>query len=267
VTNEEKTEQWLVGLNRGVEIGAFQSPLPNIKPIYVDTFKEFAGQKCLVDVLAESTNLPFSDHEMDYVAASHVFEHIANPLQALLEWFRVTRHDGIIYLVIPDRNHTWERNRPAVSPEHLLSDYYDSTSQSDGTHIDEFVDYVLWNDFSPDDPSEEARESYRSSLHGAIRQGLDINIHFHAYDPSSFAPIVDAANELLKDGETLELVDFSPNFPSECPNGFLAVLRVAKPPAEVPRLSWVERIRNWFRQDDLIEEGTVPVSPKQSSSN
>jgi SAM-dependent methyltransferase len=116
MTNEEKTKQWIVELGKGIEIGAWLNPLPNIEPIYVDLFEEFAGQKCNVDILSEPTDLPFENGQLDYVASSHVIEHIANPIRALVEWTRITRHNGILYLVIPDRKFTWERNRPVVRP-------------------------------------------------------------------------------------------------------------------------------------------------------
>jgi SAM-dependent methyltransferase len=229
VNNEEKIERWLGGMNRGIEIGAFDCPLPIIKPVYVDIFEEFAGTKCLVDVLADSTSLPFPPGNLDYVAASHVLEHVANPLKALIEWTRITRHGGILYLVLPDRNHTWERLRPAVSAAHLLEDFTDDVNQSDGTHIDEFVDALVWEEFSPQDPGETAREHYRKILKAAIEHGQDINIHFHAFDPEMFASFVRATNHLFRDGERLEIVDFETRFPENCPNGFLAVLRVLKP--------------------------------------
>ena len=39
--------RWLHGA--GVEIGAFKSPVPGIKPVYVDRFDQYAGEKCLAD--------------------------------------------------------------------------------------------------------------------------------------------------------------------------------------------------------------------------
>jgi len=134
-----------------------------------------------------------------------------------------------LYLVIPDRNHTWERERQPVEIEHLVDDYRRRTSQSDGIHIDEFVDSLAWNEFSPDDPSEGAREHYRHVLRHAVNNGQDINIHFHAFEPEMFPAVIDAANSLLSGDKRLVLLDFEARFPENCPNGFLAVLGVQKP--------------------------------------
>jgi SAM-dependent methyltransferase len=163
------------------------------------------------------------------VAASHVLEHVANPLAALLEWTRVTRHDGKLYLVVPDRNHTWERRRQPVAAQHLVEDFLSGTTQSDGNHIDAFVDAVVWEEFSPEDTSEEAREHYRTILKQAVSHGQDINIHFHAFEPEIFPSIIDAANSLFSGRERLDLLDLEARFPENCPNGFLAVLGVRKP--------------------------------------
>jgi len=49
--------KWLHGT--GIEIGAQDKPIKNIHPIYVDRFTEFAGTKCLADVVADGMALPF----------------------------------------------------------------------------------------------------------------------------------------------------------------------------------------------------------------
>ena len=47
---------------------------------------------------------------------------------------------GIIYMVVPDRRHTWDHARPLTPPEHMWEDYIAGTSQVDGTHINDFID-------------------------------------------------------------------------------------------------------------------------------
>ena len=224
-SNHEKTQFWLGGATKGIEIGAHVNPLPNIKPVYVDIFEEFAGQKCLVDVLADSRDLPFEDSSLEYVANSHVLEHIADPIGALVEWVRVLKGGGIIYMVVPDKRFTWERERPAVPVEHLLDDFKRHTSQSDRTHIDEFIGSLVWEEFKPGG-TEDEREDYRRRLHEAVDQGLDINIHFHAFLPDTGREIIKAVNGVTASGKTLELVDLEERFPSDCPNGLLMVLKV-----------------------------------------
>lgn len=45
--------------------------------------------------------LPFPDESQDYVFTSHVLEHIANPIKAINEWFRVLKVGGYLILIVP----------------------------------------------------------------------------------------------------------------------------------------------------------------------
>ena len=55
--------------------------------------------------------------------ASHVLEHVANPLRLLDEVHRVLRPDGLLLLLLPDRHTTFDRTRAPTSLEHLMDDY------------------------------------------------------------------------------------------------------------------------------------------------
>src|SRR6266571_1274942 len=52
--------------------------------------------------------------------ASHVLEHIANPLKALHTWRRVVKRGGTIVLVVPHRDGTFDHHRPVTSLDHIL---------------------------------------------------------------------------------------------------------------------------------------------------
>ena len=57
-----------------------------------------------VDVVAEATDLPFAAGELDYVASSHVLEHLPAIFTAWLEWLRVLRPGGINFMIVPKRD-------------------------------------------------------------------------------------------------------------------------------------------------------------------
>jgi SAM-dependent methyltransferase len=57
-----------------------------------------------VDVVAEATDLPFAAGELDYVASSHVLEHLPAIFTAWLEWLRVLRPEGINFMIVPKRD-------------------------------------------------------------------------------------------------------------------------------------------------------------------
>ena len=64
----------------GVEIGAFKTPIPGIKPTYVDRFPIYAGEPTLADYYGDACDLPFLDSTLGDAASWHVLEHVANPL-------------------------------------------------------------------------------------------------------------------------------------------------------------------------------------------
>ncbi|PTX92587.1 methyltransferase domain-containing protein [Opitutus sp. ER46] len=216
----------------GVEIGAFKTPIPGIKPIYVDRFANYANEPTLADYYGDASELPFFDSSLQYVASSHVLEHSANPLGALAEWYRVLAHLGIIYMVVPDRRKTFDHRRPLTAPAHMLEDYRRGTTQSDGTHIDDFVYGLDWRLFSPATPPEleqKERDQYAANYRGAVAAGHEINIHFHVFEPPVLTGLIELGNRERIWAGRIEVVEVQESFPSSNPLGFLVVARVHKP--------------------------------------
>jgi SAM-dependent methyltransferase len=265
MTHEKKIAQWIGSGKIGTEIGPGTSPVPGLDPapIYVDCFKTFAATDCRADFYGHACALPFHDHSLDYVLASHVLEHVANPVAALAEWYRVLRPGGVIYLIVPDRRATWEHARPLTSVDHMLEDFARGTTAADTTHIDEFVFDADWSKFSPETPPDAvpaAKAELARTLHWAVENGEDINIHFHTFEPSNVRELLKrlssgspaaggkagpplgarskadgsqvTANEVtaprLLQRFNWEIVDFAEHFPRQTPNGVLAILRVDK---------------------------------------
>lgn len=238
-THEAKVPRWIKPGAVGVEIGAWRSPVPGITPIYVDRYAEFGGEPCRADYEGDATALPFHDHSLDYVVTSHVLEHVANPIAALVEWCRVLRPGGIIYLLVPDRRLTWDRFRTPTPVDHLFDDFSRGTTAVDATHIDDFVRGVDWSTFSPDTPPSEVpkKQNELSALyHAAVAAREEVNIHFHVFEPGNVRELVARLAPRLH----WERVDESEHFPASAPNGFLVVLRVRK--------TWRERLVALWRQ-------------------
>ena len=233
----------------GVEIGAFKTPIPGIKPTYVDRFADYAGERTLADYYGDACDLPFHDSSLRYVATSHVLEHVANPLAALKEWHRVLRHGGIIYAVVPDRRLTFDHPRPLTAPEHMRQDYVRGTTQVDGTHIDDFVFGVDWRAFSPSTPAgqeQASREQLATTYRAAVAAGLEINIHFHTFESDSLSALIRLGNEQLVWSGEIEILERQAAFPQSNPNGFLLVARVKKSPAQ--------RLKAFFRPARGVKE-------------
>ncbi len=252
MTHEEKIAQWIGRGKIGVEVGAGGKPVPGLEPraIQVDCFKTFGTDTCEADYYGHACALPFHDHSLDYVLASHVLEHVANPIVALEEWYRVVRPGGIIYLIVPNRLAAFDRNRALTTIDHFFADYRAGTTACDATHIDEFTEGVDWSLYHPDTAPEAvaaARAQLARGLHETVARGDDINIHFHTFEPSNLRELLEslarptAAADASAARLHWEIVDFADGFPAASPNGVLAILRVhkgwrARADAEVFRL-------------------------------
>lgn len=68
----------------------------------------------------DGVHLPFNGHSQDFLFASHVLEHIPDPLPALREWFRVVRVGGHMVVVVP---HQWLYERKKEPPSWLCADH------------------------------------------------------------------------------------------------------------------------------------------------
>jgi SAM-dependent methyltransferase len=243
MTHADKVSRWLdpLRLSRpgggfrrdfGTEIGAFKSPVPGLRPVYVDRFKEYANERCLGDYFGDACALPFRSHSLDYVVASHVIEHTANPVAALFEWTRVVRDGGILYVVVPDRRHTFDHPRGLTDPAHMVEDFERGVTDVDGTHIGDFLDGIDWSRFQPGVAPEERaanREHLRAAYLEAVGKGLGINIHFHVFEPSNLTSLIALLNRHPRRPAVLEIVDTAEQFPEDRADGFLVVLRVRKP--------------------------------------
>lgn len=97
------------------------------------------------------------DEAYDALLASHVLEHLANPLGALAEWRRVVRPGGHLLLVVPHRDGTFDHRRPVTTIEHLQEDAAHGTREDALTHLPEILQ-LHDLDRDPGAPSREGFE-------------------------------------------------------------------------------------------------------------
>jgi SAM-dependent methyltransferase len=122
---------------RGVEIGAAAPQSYNLDTINVDRadtdFYRRAQERAVgwaapVDVVAEGDELPFEDGSFDFLLASHVIEHMPDPIRALREWVRVS--SKYVFLVVPHRDRTFDHERP-LTPVSELVERFESGFRDD----------------------------------------------------------------------------------------------------------------------------------------
>ena len=221
-TRRRIAERYLSGA--GVEIGALHEPLPPLAGVtirYVDRldldglrahYPELADRPLvapdIVDDGERLTSLP--DSSQDFVVANHFIEHCEEPIGTLIAFLRVLRPDGIAYLAVPDRRQGVDVERPATTFEHLQRDHEEGPAWSRSDHYHEWarlVDARLGN-IAPEQAEEHARSMEERSY----------SIHFHAWDRSEFAGMLDRARRAYD--LPVEPLELTPNR-----HEFIVVLR------------------------------------------
>jgi predicted SAM-dependent methyltransferase len=141
---------------RGIEIGALHRPLrvsSQARVTYVDRlwvpglqqrYPELASRKLakvgVVDDIERLTRI--QDASQDFLIANHVLEHCQNPIGALLNFLRVLRGGGVLYLAVQDDRYTLNGTRPVTSLEHLLQDLERGPEWSKQQHLEEWTRMV-----------------------------------------------------------------------------------------------------------------------------
>lgn len=65
---------------------------------------ERCGTFASIDIAADAANIPVPESSTDFVVHSHVWEHLPNCLSALVEWVRITKPGGLIFIIVPKRD-------------------------------------------------------------------------------------------------------------------------------------------------------------------
>lgn len=126
---------------------------------------------------------------VDGLVASHVIEHVANPLEVLAEFSRVLRIGGKLLLVVPDRSRTFDAVRTPTPFSVPLAKYRAGVTEVDEASIREFCE-AIYN--QPPMHPREVRQWYNPKLLDAERFALHRRrtIHVHAWSPEEFASLL-----------------------------------------------------------------------------
>lgn|SRR5574337_1188625 len=79
------------------------------------------------------------DLSQDFVIANHVLEHFEDPIKGFKNMLRVLKHEGIIYLSLPEMRHSFDSVRQPTPFEHLLKDYNEGPAWSRSSAYAEFA--------------------------------------------------------------------------------------------------------------------------------
>lgn len=165
----------------GIEIGALHSPIavtPPVRVQYVDrmTVAELRRQYPELDawplvepdILDNGERLErIGDGTQDFVIASHFLEHCQDPIGTVKSMLRVVKPGGVLFLAVPDKRYTFDRQRPVTPLDHVIRDHEEGPAWSKVGHFEE------WATLAED-----------GNIRGRTAQELidfDYSIHFHVW--------------------------------------------------------------------------------------
>ena len=222
----------------GLEIGPGESPFPIVfggaTVCRVDQwgsrenatlFREIDASRFdepdrLIDLNKERLTA-FDDSSQDFVIASHVLEHLVEPLGQLRDIWRILRPGGVFLFFLPDRTLTFDRARQPTPLAHLVDELDRGVTELDDAHLIEFTANVEedWGDAGP--PRDEAERFERHRLR---------SIHVHCWTEDEFVEVLEYTISDL--GLEWELLDRLGS--DEVENGFefgMALRRPSHSPA------------------------------------
>ncbi|HAA32542.1 MAG TPA: methyltransferase type 11 [Cyanobacteria bacterium UBA8553] len=172
----------------GIEIGALHAPtdVPSgVTVRYLDrmstaqlkrTYPELSEYELAeVDIVDDGEILTsVLNGSVDFVIANHMVEHCQNPIFTLENWLRVLKPGGILYIGVPDKRYTFDKDRPVTALAHLIRDYTEGPEWSMNSHYEEWVRLV--EKTSDDNIVRRAK---------ALAE-LNHSIHFHVWTQVEF---------------------------------------------------------------------------------
>ncbi len=129
-------KRWLAHL-KGIEIGpSAHNPFGlNARFIgrslkqYQDEERRICGETTLLDIEADAHDIPLESESEDYVLSSHVIEHCPDVIRTLIEWYRVLKPGGLLFMITPLRDASAsDRGRSLTTWDHLFDDFRDQVT-------------------------------------------------------------------------------------------------------------------------------------------
>lgn len=127
----------------GLEIGgSFGNAFPDINVKNVDLgdkswefYKEEqikeSGDYMPIDIRANGDEIPVEDDSQDFVINSHVIEHFENPIKALIEWDRITKVGGYIFIIAPHKERTFDKEKNRTKLYDVVQKWENGTPNND----------------------------------------------------------------------------------------------------------------------------------------
>lgn len=89
---------------------------------------------------------------------------MANPLHSLRTWKSHLQPNGLLYLVLPDPEHTFDKGRTITAFQHLIEDEMAERTEADETHFEEIWKHFVENNLAEKFPGMDAENLLRNNL-------------------------------------------------------------------------------------------------------
>ncbi|RYZ39019.1 MAG: class I SAM-dependent methyltransferase [Myxococcaceae bacterium] len=250
----------------GVEIGPLASPIVTRdagRILYADHAstevlrRKYTGHgwdtATIVDVDVDLSSRTLSgalgDRRVDFVIASHVIEHVPDPVSWLGDLRKALRPGGIVSLAIPDKRFCFDAKRPESTPGELVDGFLSRRAAPTVKQVFDF--WACYCQVEPQAMWSGAIDTERLPCSGTLQNALEksqeaveaagyTDVHCWVFTPRSFLEVAAALAEL--EMFPFQLADFASTPPGEI-EFFVSLRRVESEESEGERALRVQSLR------------------------
>jgi len=125
------------------------------------------------EAMGELTSIPLSS--ADFFIACHVIEHVPDVIKAITAVCQRLKPGKPFFMVIPHRDHTFDKDRPVTTLQHFVAD----SLLPDPPMLDHYLEYARF---------AKAREDWVE--HGQALHARGADFHAHTFTPDSMRDLL-----------------------------------------------------------------------------
>ena len=196
----------------GLEIGPLHFPLRvgnSARVKYIDLFSkgrneknypELRGQAIVdPDIIDDGERLEkIPEGTQEFIIANHFLEHCINPIGTIRVHLSKLRTEGILYYAIPNKDFTFDVDRPLTTFQHLIDEDTVGPEPTESNHYEEWVQLV-----------EKVSDQEEIKKNAENLKNLKVRIHFHCWNMATLRDFFSRTKDYL--GNTFEIEKFGKN--------------------------------------------------------